>query len=104
MIISLPMMIINKIIKESFGGADVILVALCGFLMGYEKIIIGTMIGILVAGCRAFFLLIKDAENRYQHLPFIPYLSFGIFLSYLYSDMIIKFYFQFFMLGVALFH
>lgn len=97
-IISLPMLLLTVLIPESFGGGDIKLVAVCGFLLGWQNILLAAFLALLLGGSYGIYLLIQNPENRKTHIAFGPCLSIGICAAMLYGDTIIKFYLRFFSL------
>jgi len=95
-IISLPMLIIAFIIPDGFGGGDIKLIAVCGFMLGWQNAIVAFLIGLIIGGIHGVFLLIKDKKNKGRHIAFGQYLSIGIFVALLYGNNIIGTYLSFF--------
>ena len=90
-IISAPMLVIALMFK-GFGGGDIKLMAVCGFWLGTERIIVSFIISCLSA---SIYSLIKIAEKKQtlkERMPFAPFLSFGIIIGYLYGFRLIDFY------------
>lgn len=91
MIVSCPMILCNVLIKESFGGGDVMLLMICGMMLGWKIIVLGTIIAILLAGIVAFYLVfICRREDKY--MAFAPYLCVGMFIAILYGEPIVRLY------------
>lgn len=95
-VISSPMVLLNNFIKDSFGGGDIKLIAVCGAMLGWEKIILATFIGIIISGTYAIYLLISKKSKMGTHIAFGPYLCFGIYISLLFGNAIIRSYLGFF--------
>ena len=90
-IIPLLMLLIN-ICKESFGGADIKLTAVMGFLLGFERLVLAMIISIFVAGGYSIYGIISKRYTKNTYIAFIPFLSLGYFVSLLYGYQIITFY------------
>lgn len=95
-IVSVPMLLINFIVSDSFGGGDIKLMAVCGFMLGWQNILLSMFIGILLAGCYASVLIITKRIDKKAHIAFGPYLCIGIFISLMYGEMIIQAYLSLF--------
>lgn len=96
LVISVPLMILNVLIPNSFGDGDIKLLFGCGFLLGWQKTVGGMCIAIILAGIKAFYLLVFQKVNRKSHLPFAPYISIGMVFMLFYGEMIIGTYLKMF--------
>lgn len=76
--ISLPMLLMNLIIKDSFGGGDIKLCAACGFFLGWRSMLVGAFLGIIAGGIYGIYLLAGRKKGGKEHFAFGPFLSFGI--------------------------
>lgn len=93
-IVSLPMLILTLFIADAFGGGDIKLMAVAGFMLGMGNTLLAAFIGILLGGAVAARLLIKKTGEK--HMAFGPYLCIGIMTSLLFGDIIIQWYFSLF--------
>ncbi len=91
-IISLPMLVFVKLLPGSFGGGDIKLMAVCGFLLGYQAALLASFIAIVSAGLVAAFLLLSKKVKKGDHIAFGPYLAVGIFIAKLFYHPLIGFY------------
>ena len=89
---SLPMVLINCIVKDSFGGGDIKLMAVCGIILGWQNTVFAMFIAILLAGCYGMYLIITKKVEKGAHIAFGPYLCVGIFIAMLYGNAIIQIY------------
>lgn len=92
--ISLPMLILVLFIPDAFGGGDIKLMAVAGFMLGWEHTLLAAFIGLLLGGAVAVVLLAKKTPDK--HMPFGPYLCIGIMTALLFGDIIIKWYLNLF--------
>lgn len=91
--VSSIMVIINLFIKNSFGGGDIKLVAVCGMMLGYQNVIMGTFLAIVIAGFYATYLMFfKQTAKQGDYIAFAPYLCFGMFFAMLYGEKIWEMY------------
>ncbi len=94
--VSLPMLILALLITDAFGGADIKLMAVCGFMLGWQGILLAMFIGILLGGGYGIYLLATKKAKKKESMPFGPYLCVGIFVSLLYGSNIISAYINYF--------
>ena len=90
--LSLPMLTANMFIKDAFGGGDIKLIAVCGFLLGLGSALAAGFIGIVTAGARAAAIMLSGRPCKGVRIPFGPYLCFGVFAACLYGERIVNWY------------
>lgn len=93
-VVSLPMLILVLFIPEAFGGGDIKLMAVAGFMLGWGNTLLATFIGLLLGGTVAVSLIIKKTKDK--HMAFGPYLCIGIMTALLFGDIMIQWYFSLF--------
>ncbi|MBU4438255.1 MAG: A24 family peptidase, partial [Firmicutes bacterium] len=93
-VISLPMLILVLFIPDAFGGGDIKLMAVAGFMLGLGNTLLATFVGLLLGGAVAVRLIIKKTKDK--HMAFGPYLCIGIMTALLFGDIIIGWYFSLF--------
>lgn len=98
-VISLPMFILTNIIDGAFGGGDIKLMAVCGFILGWRNILISTFIGFILGGIYAIYLLGIRKSSVKTHFAFGPFLCFGVTLSLFFANELLDIYLRLF-LGV----
>lgn len=94
--ISLPMYLLILLIPDCFGGGDVKLIAVGGFLLGWKLTLLAGFIAILSGGLYASYLLLSKKTKKDAHIAFGPYLALGIVVSLMYGNIIINAYFSLF--------
>ncbi|MDF2567749.1 MAG: prepilin peptidase [Oscillospiraceae bacterium] len=94
--LSLPMFLLSVVMSDSFGGGDVKLVAVCGFLIGWQNILVAGFIALLLGGIHGVILLCRSFENRKKRIAFGPYLCIGILVAMLLGNQFIKGYLRIF--------
>ena len=93
--ISVPLLVLFLVTKgAAIGGGDVKLMAVCGLLVGWKNIIFGFVIG-CVAGAVIHSLLIK-LKKADRVLAFGPYLSAGVFITVVFCERLVAWYFAIF--------
>lgn len=93
-VISLPMLALALFIPDAFGGGDIKLMAVAGFMLGWGDTLLAAFIGILLGGAVAVYLLLKKTTAK--HMAFGPYLCIGIMTALLFGDIIIYWYLNLF--------
>lgn len=81
-LITLPQLAIAIIKPNTYGGADIKLMAACAFLLGFEKGLIAIIVGLLIAVICT--VITREMKNQSLKDPFalIPYLAAGSMLAY----------------------
>lgn len=65
--------------ERSVGGADIKCCVACAFLLGFQRSLIGLMIGLLLA---VIINIIRNRKNKHVGFPLIPYLAVGFITAY----------------------
>lgn len=94
-VISIPMILSRYFIPNSFGGGDVRLIAIGGFMLGWKSTLVATSIAIMSAGVYASYLLISKKSTKKDYISFGPYLSLGIYIALMKGTDIINSYLDF---------
>lgn len=95
-IVSLPMYLLTVLIPDCFGGGDIKLIAVAGFLLGWKLTLLAFFISVLIGGGYAVYLLISRKTKKDAHIAFGPYLCAGIMVSLLYGEELIQAYLSLF--------
>ncbi|MEG3030063.1 MAG: prepilin peptidase [Oscillospiraceae bacterium] len=95
--VSVALVIVNILCQKllgqaAFGGGDIKLTAVCGFLLGWQNMLLAMFIALVFGGGYAIYLLVKKRQRGDTQIPFGPYLAVGIFTAMLYGDTIIQGY------------
>lgn len=85
-IVSAPMLLLNAVIKDGFGGGDVKLCAACGFLLGWQNVIVAALLAFLAGGLYGACLLISKKKGRGDSFAFGPFLAFGMLCALFAAD------------------
>lgn len=83
--------------KEAMGGGDIKLVAACGLVIGWKLMILGVFGGALIALFLEIPKIMLNKRGRYEEIPFGPYLVLGIYLSSLFGNILLEWYFGLFL-------
>lgn len=97
--ISVPMYGLTLWIEDCFGGGDIKLIGVAGWLLGWQNTLLAGFIAIMIAGCYAIYLLLRKRAGKGAHIAFGPYLCIGISVAYVYGSTIITAYLSLFHLA-----
>lgn len=90
--VSLPMLLIAMKIPGAFGGGDIKLIAVCGFILGYQNVILAIFLACVLGGIYAIYLLRCQQAGRKAEMCFGPYICMGTLVAMLYGQEIITWY------------
>jgi leader peptidase (prepilin peptidase)/N-methyltransferase len=90
--VSVPLLIAAFVKENAFGGGDIKLMAVCGFLLGWQSVFLAFLIALLTGVCYA--LAVKKRKN--EPFAFGPFLCFGVVIALLYGNGIISAYLRLF--------
>ncbi len=90
--ISLPMLLINFFVNESFGGGDIKLIAVIGFILGWQCCCLAFFISLITACIVCVYLLATKKEKLKSHIPFGPHICVGTLIALFYGSQLIKIY------------
>ncbi len=79
-IVSLPILLINHFYPGSFGNGDVKFLAVCGFFLGWKKLLNATVLGSVFTAIFCIYLLLSHKKGREDKIPFGPWLCLGMVL------------------------
>ena len=96
--VALPMLLLTLAIPGAFGGGDIKLMTVCGFLLGWQLTLLAFFIALLIGGSIAVFLLASGKRKRGQHMVFGPAICAGTVTALFYGKEIITFYLSLYML------
>lgn len=76
--VSVPLLLLNLLVPESFGGGDIKVVAAAGFLLGWRALLVGMFLALVGGGLYGVALLARRKAGRRDHFAFGPFLSAGL--------------------------
>ena len=89
-VISLPMLIICLIVPSAFGGGDIKLMAVSGFLLGWQMTIMAFIIASILVGVAAIYITlishVKKKSNQSKHIVLGPALCVGIMKTLIFGN------------------
>lgn len=88
----LILVLIWRLSNGRLGGGDVKLMAVAGLLLGPAKWVVALFIGSLLASLVGLYLIGRRRINKSQPIPFVPFLSSGILVSYFFGQILVEWY------------
>jgi len=83
LVLSMPMFLLTLLIPNAFGGGDIKLIAVCGFLLGTQHIILAGFIAIVSGACKGIYIKYIKRDRDITHIAFGQYICAGVFISML---------------------
>lgn len=77
-VIAVPMLVFTVLLKGGFGGGDIKLMAVSGFLNGVKVITYAGMLGIILSGIYVSMMLAAGKMGRKDSFALGPFLVMGI--------------------------
>lgn len=77
-VIAVPMLVLTVLLKGGFGGGDMKLMAVSGFLNGVKVITYAGMLGIILSGIYVSMMLAAGKMGRKDSFALGPFLVMGI--------------------------
>lgn len=90
LVMSVPMFIAALILKNSFGGGDIKMMAAAGLFLGLDKTIIAGLIAFFLAGCYGVYLLFTKKRSAKEKVKLAPYLALGCAFSELFGSFFLE--------------
>ncbi|MCD7949388.1 MAG: prepilin peptidase [Erysipelotrichaceae bacterium] len=87
----LPLYLLNHF-KECIGGADLKIMAIMGWMLGFYYSYVGLFIAIMLASLYALIKLLCRKVTIKTYIPFAPFLCIGYFMSLLYGCELLNMY------------
>lgn len=91
-IVALPMLLLTLLIEGAFGGGDIKLLAVSGFLLGWRAVVCAMFLGLVTAGTYCVWMLFRGKLSRKDHLAFGPFLAFGLGAAVFAGDLLAGWY------------
>lgn len=89
--VSVPFLLI-ALLTGGMGGGDIKLMAAAGLYLGWPGILLSVIIGSVVGGFYAVYLIVRKRVSRKSEIPFGPFLALGVGLAVLFGNSIIDLY------------
>ncbi len=98
--VSIPLLLIHVVTGGQMGMGDIKLMAVTGWILGWQKIVLALFLGSLLGSVIGVSLIAFKVMSRKQRIPFGPFLSGGIILAALYGDRMIQWYLDILQFGL----
>ena len=85
-------LLVAIISKGGMGWGDVKLAALIGLVTGFRLVFVALLMGIILGGVVAVFLLALRIKKRKEAIPFAPFLSLATIVTLLWGNDILNWY------------
>jgi len=96
--VALPLLLLTLVIPGAFGGGDIKLIAVCGFLLGWQQTLLAFFIALILGGGVAAFLLLSGKRKRGQHMVFGPAICAGVVVAMFFGKYILDWYLAFYII------
>ena len=90
LIVSIPMLLLAMVIPGAFGGGDIKLMAVSGWMLGVESIICAMFLGLFAGGCYGSLMVKKNKLGRKDQFALGPFLALGLTIAVFYGDQIMS--------------
>lgn len=90
--VSLPLLLIAVLTRGGMGGGDIKLTAVCGLIVGWQRILLSLGIASIVGTAIMLPIYLIGKKDRNIPIPFGPFLAVGIFISMCFGHIVIRFY------------
>ena len=97
-VVSIPLLTVTLAVRGAFGGGDIKLMAVSGFLLGWQATLLAFFIALVFGGGYAIFLIISGRRKRGEHMVFGPAICLGVAVSLFFGNEIIYWYTGLFMI------
>ncbi len=81
--VPLPFLIPALMKENSIGGGDIKFMAVSGFLLGFKRGVLASIIGLILAVIVSSIYYKVNKIDKSESFPLAPFLSIGCFVSYL---------------------
>jgi leader peptidase (prepilin peptidase)/N-methyltransferase len=80
--------------RGGMGGGDVTLIGALGFVLGFKIVFLNILLSFVLGAIISVFLLATKIKTRKDPIPFGPFIVLGFFLTVLWGQDIINWYFK----------
>lgn len=84
-LVSVPLLIINRIKKDSIGSADILFSACIGFLLGMWGAVFTISVAYIIAGVFSVVMLLLGKLNKKSRVPMFPFFYLAVLLFFAYA-------------------
>ncbi len=91
-IVAGPMLLLALLIEGAFGGGDIKLMAVSGFLLGWRSVLAAMFAALLTGGCYCVWMLAAKKLNRKDAFAFGLFLALGLGGAFFWGDRAVAWY------------
>lgn len=84
--VAVPMLLLALLVEGAFGGGDIKLMAVSGFLLGVKAIVVAMLLGLVFGGIYCGLMLFRKKLGRKDAFAFGPFLALGLGLALFWGD------------------
>ena len=84
--VAVPLLLFTTLFPGSFGGGDVKLLSVSGFVLGWRNLLVAFVTGVLLAGIYAVVTLFFLRKEKKTEFPLGPFLCTGIALAMVWGE------------------
>ena len=88
--VSVPMLLAALLVKGSFGGGDIKLMAAAGLYLGWKITLAGAAVGLFAAGLYGIYLLVFKKAGFRSKLRIAPFLAYGLGIAALFGEVLLR--------------
>ncbi len=86
------LLLLAVVSNGGMGGGDIKLAALIGFLLGWQKVLLGLFFGALVAAVIGIVLIVLELKKRKEPIPFGPFIALGTLFVMFLGEKLVSWY------------
>ncbi len=87
-----PMLLLAFVVEGAFGGGDIKLMAVSGFLLGWRAVLSAILLGGFAGGAYCICMLAAKKLSRKDSFALGPFLAFGLGIALFWGDRIAELY------------
>lgn len=85
-VVSVPMFVLALAVEGAFGGGDIKLMAVSGFLLGWRAVLFAAFVGLAAGGVYCIVMLAAGRISRKEQIAFGPFLAVGLAAALFWGD------------------
>ncbi|MBN4062999.1 MAG: prepilin peptidase [Alkaliphilus sp.] len=80
------------VVTGAMGGGDIKLMAVLGLILGWQSILLITLLSFVIGAVISLILLITKIKGRKDEIPFGPFIALATYITILFGQEIINYY------------
>lgn len=90
--VSLPLWLLGRLYHGGMGGGDVKLMAVCGLLLGWQRILLALGLAAILGSAVMLPIHIIRKKERATPIPFGPFLAAGVWIAMCFGTELVQWY------------